>query len=43
MYQIFDVKLKPREIDLQENFDRVNKLNWYFDGINLIKNDDGLQ
>ena len=43
MYQIFEVKLKPKEIDLRENFDKVNKLNWYFNGINLIKNDDGLQ
>ena len=43
MYQIFEVKLKPKEIDLQENFDKVNKLNWYFNGKNLIKNDDGLQ
>jgi len=43
MYQIFIIKLKQKEVGLQEKLSEVNKLNWYFDGRNLIKFDNGLQ
>jgi len=43
MYQIFIIKLKRKEISLQEKLGEVNKLNWYFDGRNLTKFDDDLQ
>jgi len=43
MYQIFEIKLKPKEIDLQEKLDQINKLNWYSDGRNLVKADARLQ
>ena len=42
MYQIFEIKLKQKEINLRENLEKVNKLNWYFDGRNLIKTDNVL-
>ena len=42
MYEIFEIKLRPKEIDLRK-LDKVNKLNWYSNGGNLVKNDDGLQ
>jgi len=43
MYQIFEIKLKPKEIDLLQKLDKINKLNWYSNGGNLVKTDDGLQ
>ena len=44
MYQIFELKLKPTEIDLRKNIDSINKLNWYLTAENIIKTDDnGLQ
>jgi hypothetical protein len=43
LYQIFEIKLKPKEIDLQEKLDKINKLKWYSNGRNLIKSDNGLQ
>jgi hypothetical protein len=42
VYQIFEIKLKQKEINLRENLEKVNKLNWYFDGRNLIKTDNVL-
>jgi hypothetical protein len=42
MYQIFELTLKPTEIDLRK-LDKINKLNWYSNGGNLVKIDDGLQ
>jgi len=42
MYEIFEIKLKPKEIDLRQ-LDRIDKLNWYSDGKNLVKTEDGLQ
>jgi hypothetical protein len=29
MYQIFGFKLQPKEIELGNNIDNINKLNWY--------------
>jgi len=43
MYQIFEIKLKPKEIDWRQKLDKINKLNWYSNGGNLVKTDDGLQ
>jgi hypothetical protein len=43
MYQIFEIKLKPKEIDLRQKLDKINKLNWYSNGGNLVKTDDELQ
>jgi len=43
MYQIFEITLKPKEIDLEKNLDKISKLNWYSNGRNLMKVDDGLQ
>jgi len=43
MYQIFEIKLKPKEIDGRQKFDKINKLNWYSNGGNFVKTDDGLQ
>ena len=42
MYQIFEITLKPQEINLQK-LDKINKLCWYSNGGNLVKTDDGLQ
>lgn len=42
MYQIFEITLKPQEIDLRK-FEKINKLNWHSNGGNLVKTDDGLQ
>jgi hypothetical protein len=43
MYQIFEITLKPKEIDLGKNLDKIKTLNWYSNGRNLVKDDDGLQ
>ncbi|MEM3623595.1 MAG: hypothetical protein QXR76_07500 [Candidatus Bathyarchaeia archaeon] len=43
MYQIFEIKLKSKEIDLRQKLDKINKLNWYSNGGNLVKTDDGMQ
>jgi hypothetical protein len=43
MYQIFEITLKPKEIDLERNLDKISKMNWYSNGRNLIKVDNGLQ
>ena len=42
MYEIFEIKLKPKEIDLRKP-ERIDRLNWYSNGGNLVKNDNGLQ
>lgn len=43
MYQIFEIKLKPKEIDLQQKLDEVNKLSWHLNCGKLVKDDDGLE
>jgi len=43
VYEIFEIKLKPKEIDLRQKLDKINKLNWYSNGGNFVKTDDGLQ
>jgi len=43
MYQIFEIMLKSKEVDLEKNLDKISILNWYSNGRNLIRVDDGLQ
>lgn len=43
MYQIFEITLKQKEIDLEKSLDRITTLNWYSNGRILVKDDDGLQ
>lgn len=43
MYQIFEITLKPKEIDLKNNLDKIKNLNWHFNGAILARDDDGLQ
>jgi len=43
MYQIFEIKLKPKEIDLRRKLDEVNRLNWHLNCGRLVKSDDGLE
>ena len=43
MYQIFEITLKPKEIDLEKNLDKLRNLSWYTDRRILVKDDDGLQ
>jgi len=43
MYQLFEIVLKPKEIDLEGNLDKIRTLNWYSNGMTLVKDDDGLQ
>ena len=43
MYQIFEITLKPTEIDIEKSLDKLKTLNWYCNGRVLVKDDDGLQ
>ena len=43
MYEIFEIKLKPRENDFQKKLDQAAKFGWHIDGMNLVKIDGGLQ
>ncbi|MEM3623005.1 MAG: hypothetical protein QXR76_04460 [Candidatus Bathyarchaeia archaeon] len=43
MYQIFEIKLRPKEIDLQQKLGEVNRLNWHLNCGKLVKDDDGLE
>jgi hypothetical protein len=43
MLQIFEIKLKLKEIDLRHKIDEANKFYWYLDRGKLVKSDDGLQ
>ena len=43
MYLMFEIMLKPKEIDLEKNIDKISMLNWYSNGRNLIKVDDVLK
>jgi len=42
MYQVFEIKLKQKEIDLRK-LDKTNKRNWYYNGWNIVRSDGGLQ
>lgn len=43
MYQIFEIKLKPKEIDLQQKLGEVNRLNRHLNCGKLVKDDDVLE
>jgi hypothetical protein len=43
MFQIFEITLKPKEIDLGANLTKLESLSWYVNGLVLVKDDDGLQ
>ncbi len=43
MYRIFEISLKPKEIDLEKNINKIKSLSWFSDGNILTKNENGLQ
>ena len=43
MYEIFEIKLRPKENDFRKKLDQANKLGWHINGRNLVKTDGGLQ
>jgi hypothetical protein len=43
VYEIFEIKLKPKEDDFRKELDQADKLGWHINGRNLVKNDSGLQ
>ena len=43
MYEIFEIKLKPKENDFRKKLDQATKLGWHINGRNLVKTDGGLQ
>lgn len=43
MYQIFEVMLKSKEVDLEKNRDKISIPDWYSNGRNLIRVDNGLR
>jgi len=43
IYQIFEIKLKPKEIDLENNLEEVKRLNWRSNEHFLVKEDNGLR
>jgi len=43
MYQIFEITLTPKEIDLEKNLAKIRALNWHSNGSILVKDDGGLQ
>jgi hypothetical protein len=43
MYQIFEITLKAKEIDLERNIAKLRALNWHSNGSILVKDDNGLQ
>ena len=43
MYQLFEIALKTKEIRLEESLNEIRRLNWYPNGLVLVKDDDGLQ
>jgi hypothetical protein len=43
MYEIFEIKLKPKENDFQKELDQATKRGWHINGRNLVKTDGGLQ
>jgi len=43
VYEIFEIKLKPKENDLRKKLDQATKLGWHTNGGNLVKTEGGLQ
>ena len=43
VYEIFEIKLKPKENDVQKKLEQAAKLGWHINGMNLVKIDGGLQ
>jgi hypothetical protein len=43
VYEIFEIKLRPKENDVQKKLDQAAKLGWHINGMNLVKVDGGLQ
>jgi hypothetical protein len=43
MYQIFEIKLEPSKLDLEENLGKIGDLNWRPSGLSFVKEDDGLE
>jgi len=43
VYEIFEIKLKPKENDFRKKLDQATKLGWHINGRNLVKTDGGLQ
>jgi hypothetical protein len=43
VYQIFEIMLKSKELDVEKNLDKVSVLDWYSNGRDPIQVDDGLQ
>jgi hypothetical protein len=43
MYEIFEIKLKPKKNDFQKGLDQATKRGWHINGRNLVKTDGGLQ
>jgi ribosomal protein S18 len=43
VYEIFEIKLKPKEDDFRKKLDKANKRGWHINGGALVKTDGGLQ
>jgi hypothetical protein len=43
VYQIFEIMLRSKELDVEKNLDKVSVLDWYSNGRDPIQVDDGLQ
>jgi hypothetical protein len=43
MYQIFEITLKPKEINLKSISTKIKSSGWYLDDSVLVKEDDGLR
>ncbi len=43
MYQLFEIILKPKKINLKSDSAKISNLGWYLDGSLLVKEDGGLQ
>jgi hypothetical protein len=43
VYEIFEIKLKPKKNDFRKKLDQATKLGWHINGRNLVKTDGGLQ
>jgi len=43
MYQIFEITLKPTQINLEKSLEEFSRRGWLFNSGNLVKTDDGLE
>jgi hypothetical protein len=43
VYQIFEITLKQKKIDLEKTLTETKALGWFVNGPLLVKDDDGLQ